>query len=257
MDIPLPEIKVRQSFDIFDPMNVHGYSDTWIKCSKFLRALPELLGTGLSITESKDNAGKYSIVSPQGLLKDDLNKKQVAALMLLARYRSLLEILAKKNVSVAHEFFNELESIREYHARQLLTLCLSELEYNQEVKRFSIDKLEELDVSIYYMNRDTKLDSYEKVWLVNALIISMARWEIESYGAELYKHDHVQAIVGENVQEMPSHLRILSRVVGTKKESILELYPKSVLMNYSHFYPLELYHTGREPLNYKNPFLAK
>ena len=263
MDVPtesniLPEIKsnVEPSFDIFDPSNVHTYTDLWTKCHKFLRNLSELSILGLSVTKSKDNVDKYSIVSPQGLVKDDLNKKQVAALMILARYRSLIVNLMKKNEST-HEFFNELENYREYHARQLLALCSSEDELTIEVERFRIDKLDELDKIVYYTNRDSKLDSYEKVWIVDALILSMARWEIQEFKTDLYKEDYLSAIVGENVSELPSHLRILSRVIEKDKDKVLEMYPKSILMNYSHFYPTHLYHTGREPLNSRNSLMKK
>jgi hypothetical protein len=116
----------------------------------------------------------------------------------------------------------------------------------------STEKLEELDKIIYYMNRDSKLDSYEKIWIVNALLISMARWEIDTFKTDLYKEDYISRLVGEDVSELPSHLRILSRVIEKDKDKVLEMYPKSVLMNYSHFYPTHLYHTGREPLNVRN-----
>jgi hypothetical protein len=246
----LPAIKstIEPSFDIFDPSNVHTYTDLWTKCNKFLRSLPELSQTGLSVNESKDNQGKYSIHSPQGLVKDDLNEKQVASLMLLARYRNLIVNLMKKN-ELVHDFFNELENYREYHARQLLALCSTDDELTLEVRRFSIDKLDELDKTIYYMNRDSRLDSYEKTWLINGLMISMARWEIQEFKNELYKEDYLSGIVGEDVSQLPSHLRILSRVIEKDKDKVLDMYPKSVLMNYSHFYPTHLYHTGREPMN--------
>jgi hypothetical protein len=247
-ELPVIKSNVDPSFDIFDPSNVHTYTDLWTKCNKYLRLLSELSQTGLSVSEFKDNKDKYSINSPQGLVKDDLNGKQVAALMLLARYRSLIVNLMKKNDSV-HEFFNELENYREYHARQLLTLCSTDDELTLEVRRFSIDKLDDLDKALYYMNRDSKLDSYEKIWLVNSLILSMARWEIQEFKTELYKEDYLSGIVGEDVSQLPSHLRILSRVIEKDKDKVLDMYPKSVLMNYSHFYPTHLYHTGREPLN--------
>lgn len=253
MDIALPEIssKVEPSFDIFDPSNIHTYTDLWTKCHKFLRSLSELSQSGLSVSESKDNVDKYSIVNPQGLVKDDLTKKQIASLMLLARYRSLIVNLMKKEEPV-HEFFNELENYREYHARQLLTLCSTEDDIALEVKRFNITNLDDLDKTIYYMNRDSKLDPYEKTWIVNALMISMARWEIQEFNKDLYKEDYLSGIVGEDVSQLPSHLRILSRVIEKDKDKVLEMYPKSVLMNYSHFYPTHLYHTGREPLNVRN-----
>ena len=249
----LPEIvsKVEPSFDIFDPSNVHTYTDLWTKCHKCLRFLPQLQGS-LSVTKSKDNVDKYSIVNTQGIVNDDLTKKQVATLMLLARYKNLVERLMKKNIDQVHEFFNELENYREYNARQLLILCSTEDELTLEVERLTTEKLEELDKIIYYMNRDSKLDSYEKIWIVNALLISMARWEIETFKTDLYKEDYISRLVGEDVSELPSHLRILSRVIEKDKDKVLEMYPKSVLMNYSHFYPTHLYHTGREPLNVRN-----
>ena len=190
----LPQITstAEPSFDIFDPTNVHTYTDLWTKCHKFLRSLSDLEGS-LSVTKSKDNVDKYSIVSPQGLLKDDLTKKQVACLMVLARYRNLVGLLMKKDESV-HEFFNELENYREYHARQLLTLCSTEDDLIIEVERLSVTKLDTLETTIYFMNRDSKLDCYEKVWLVNALMISMARWEIQEFGSDLYKEDYVSGI---------------------------------------------------------------
>jgi hypothetical protein len=249
----LPEIKskVEPSFDIFDPSNIHTYTDLWTKCHKFLRSLSELSQTGLSVTVSKDNVDKFSIVCPQGIVKEDLTKKQVACFMLLARYRNLIVILMKKNEST-HDFFNELESYREYHARQLVALCSNEDDLDIEVTRFSINSLDDLDKTIYYINRNSTLDSYDKTWVINALMISMARWEIQEFKTDLYKEDYLSGIVGEDISQLPSHLRILSRVIEKDKDKVLEMYPKSVLMNYSHFYPSHLYHTGTEPLNVRN-----
>lgn len=255
----LPEIKSKAepSFDIFDPSNIHTYTDLWTKCHKFLRGLSELSQNGLSVTVSKDNVDKldnvpiFSIVCPQGLVKDNLTKKQVACFMLLARYRNLIVILMKKNEST-HDFFNELESYREYHARQLVALCSNQDELEIDVKRFNINSLDDLDKTIYYINRNSTLDSYDKTWVINAVIISMARWEIDTFKTDLYKEDYLSVIVGEDVSQLPSHLRILSRVIEKDKDKVLEMYPKSVLMNYSHFYPTHLYHTGTEPLNVRN-----
>ena len=55
-------------------------------------------------------------------------------------------------------------------------------------------------------------------------------------------------ILADNVSNLPSNVRLLSRITGRIKEKILELYPSSILMCYSHFYPIHLYHTGVPPL---------
>ena len=228
------------------------FSEVWRSCHAMIRKFKLLQSLDLGVTDSVQNTGKYSIVKADGaIVLDDLSEQEVASVLVLARYKAILETLKKKSFKEPFEFFNELESNREYHCRQLITLVSSNKEEVSEVlkpdvKRLTIGTLEDLDLLVYKLNRDSQLGTYEQVWLVNGLLVEFATWEVSTYGSDLFKEDYVTATVQNT--SMPSHIRIMSTILEKKKERVLETYPQSMLMNYSYFYPIDLYHTGKKPV---------
>ena len=213
--------------------------------------MPEFTGIGFSIIDSAANAGKYSIIKPdKSLIKDDLDEVQACSLILMARYRAILETSTKKTFHMPQDFFHEVESNREYHARELLALHLLDdgemfiSKVKPHIYGFTVGNLEALDKILFHENKISKLTTYEKPWLVVSLMVHFANWEIKTFESRLFKEDYIAAIAAPN---MPSHIRLLSRVVENKKELVLENYPSSLLMNYSNFYPTDLYHTGTPP----------
>jgi len=242
----MEQVEERNPFD-----NNDYFSDIWRSCHAMIRKFKLLQTLDLGIVDSVQNTGKYSIVKADGaILLDDLSEQEVACVLLLARYRAILETL-KKKVLEPFDFFNELESNREYHVRQLITLVSSSKEEVNEVlkpdvKRLLIGNLEDLDLLVYKLNEGSEIGIYEQVWLVNGLLVEFATWEVSTYGSTLFKEDYVTATVQNT--SMPSHIRIMSTILEKKKERVLETYPQSMLMNYSYFYPIDLYHTGKKPV---------
>jgi hypothetical protein len=240
------------SYDIFDNMNIHRSTDTWEKCFKILKfsESPEFSIAGVSIAESDVYNGKFTLVKPdKSIVKDDLNDIEAISFILLARYKLVLTTILKRTFPTAMDFFNELEANREYHARQLLAVnTINNDEFNQvlAVTRYSVTDLEHLDLLICKYSDKLNLD---RQWLVNALMVHMASREISEF-RELFKEDYITAVISSN--DMPSHLRVLSRIIDKKKEMVLDKYPESLLINYSNFYPDYLYHTGKQPLATKN-----
>ena len=148
------------------------------------------------------------------------------------------------------DFFNEVESNREYHARQLYLLSKStkqELEpiLKPYVMSLKPSDLEHLDLILFKKNIDE--NPYDSIWIVNHIMIYLAKWEIQTFDT-LFKEDYIKAVTSQDISRLPSSLRVLSRLVDGKKEKVLEMYPFSVLMNYSNFYPVHLYHTGNVPV---------
>jgi len=239
--------------NIFDSVNSQRFTDIWKKCSSTFKIFEDMaFNPVMKVIDSVANQDKYSLTVNGTLAQDDLDEIQVCSLMILLRYRGLLELLSKKNFRMVQDFFHEIESNREYHARQLLVLqTLSDTEmFKGQIKPYihslNIGNMEELNLILFEANNDSSLTVYEKPWLVNALMVHFASWEVRTFESRLFKQDYMLAVVTEN--QMPSHIRILSKVVGKKKEEVMKLYPESLLMNYSNFYPIDLYHSGRPPI---------
>jgi hypothetical protein len=199
----MEQVEERNPFD-----NNDYFSDIWRSCHAMIRKFKLLQTLDLGIVDSVQNTGKYSIVKADGaILLDDLSEQEVACVLLLARYRAILETL-KKKVLEPFDFFNELESNREYHVRQLITLVSSSKEEVNEVlkpdvKRLLIGNLEDLDLLVYKLNEGSQIGIYEQVWLVNGLLVEFATWEVSTYGSTLFKEDYVTATVQNT--SMPSH----------------------------------------------------
>ena len=233
--------------------NCGRYADLWKQCSTYLEEFEAFDTQDLHLTESKANSEKYSLLRRDDtVVKDDMTAVHVSSLLVLLRYRSIVKSISNKTFTVVSDFFHELESNREYHARQLYVLAKadkSQLEHTLKpyVKAFRPGDLESLDKILFQVNADLNESPYEGLWLLNHLLIHLATFEINTFPT-LFKEDYLSAIVSTNVSNLPSNVRLLSRIVDNKKEKILELYPSSILMCYSHFYPIHLYHTGRAPL---------
>ena len=116
----------------------------------------------------------------------------------------------------------------------------------ENLENLKISDLDEIDRIIFDENNTSKaFNPYELTFLVNPLMVVLAKYEIDEV---LIKDTHFDAIVDqEKSKELPSHLRILSRIPSLTKEKAKEFYPQSLLMNYSMFYPFVLYPTGEAP----------
>lgn len=227
------------------------YTDIWKIASSHLRAFETLDTFDVKIIDSLASAERYSLVkSDNTVLKDDLDILQSTSLVLLLRYKAIVKKIATKTFTMPSDFFNEVESNREYHARQLYVLSKSTKQELEPILKpyltsFKPSDLENLDVILFKKNIDE--NPYDSIWIVNHIMIYLAKWEIETFDT-LFKEDYIKAIVSQDISRLPSSLRVLSRLVDGKREKVLEMYPFSVLMNYSHFYPVHLYHTGNVPV---------
>lgn len=232
--------------------NCGQYADIWKICSKYLEEFEEIDTVDVKAIESKTNKEKYSLIkADKTVIHEEITGVHAAALFVLLRYKNIVTELSKKTFKLVSDFFHELESNREYHARQLYVLSkVNKGELEPSLKPYMLSfkaiDLEPLDKILYKANADLNETPYECIWLLNHLMIHLATYEIKTFPS-LFKEDYLSAIVAENVSNLPSNVRLLSRITDRKKERILELYPSSILMCYSHFYPIHLYHTGTSP----------
>jgi hypothetical protein len=246
-------IPVEKENNVYLPFDNCGqYTDLWKICSKYLEDFEAFETLNVKVIESKGSVEKLSIIkSDDTVVKDDLSAVDASALMVLLRYKNIVRELSNKTFTLVSDFFHELESNREYHARQLYVISKTnkqQLEIALKPYVFSLKPtdLEPLDKILYKSNVELNETPYESIWLLNHLMIHLATYEIKNFPS-LFKEDYLVAIVSENVSNLPSNVRLLSRIIERKKEKILELYPSSILMCYSHFYPIHLYHTGNPP----------
>lgn len=246
---PIDESVDKKSYLPFD--NCGMYVDTWKVCSGYLTSFESIDTFNVKVAESKVNLEKYALVNlDDSVIKDDLSPVHAAILLLLLRYKLIVKKNADKTYQVISDFFHELESNREYHARQLYVLSKA---YKHEAEQklrpiilsLKVADLDALDKLIFEIHRDFSESPYDSIWILNHIMMHMAEWEIKRYDT-LFKEDYISAIITNN--NLPSNVRMLSRVIEGKKENVLEMYPRSILMNYSHFYPIHLYHTGNPPL---------
>jgi hypothetical protein len=232
--------------------NCGQYADLWKVCSKYLEDFETIDTLNVKVIESKANKEKYSLLKHDNTtIFDELSGIHVSAILVLLRYKTLVKELSNKTFKMVSDFFHELESTREYHARQLYVLSKAnkhELEPTLKPHVLSLKPidLEILDKILFNENQKLNETPYECIWLLNHLMIHLATFEIKTFPT-LFKEDYLAAIVADNVSNLPSNVRLLSRITERKKEKILELYPSSILMCYSHFYPIHLYHTGTSP----------
>ena len=233
--------------------NCGQYADLWKICSSYLEEFEAIDTLNVKVIESKSNNQKYSLIKTDNTtVLDELSAIHVSAILVLLRYRNIVRELSNKNFKMVSDFFHELESNREYHARQVYVLSKAnkhELEPTLKpyVLSFKPIDLEQLDKILFEENAKLNETPYECIWLLNHMMIHLATFEIKNFPT-WFKEDYLAAIVADNVSNLPSNVRLLSRITERKKEKILELYPSSILMCYSHFYPIHLYHTGVPPL---------
>ena len=172
-----------------------------------------------------------------------------AHLLILFRYRDLLEQTSTINFDNISDFFNEIEANREYHARACIALCsINPTKIKSEMLLdLNVNNLDVLDRLLFTEN--TK-NPYETSFLVCQLMVKLAVWENEWLEKRLLKDEYMTAIMDKAVNiNLPSHLRVLSRYAGVQDvETARAMYPQSVLMNYSMFYPFNLYPTGKPPV---------
>lgn len=232
--------------------NCGQYADIWKICSGYLEEFEAIDTLNVNVIESRANKEKYSLIKIDNTtILDELSGIHISAILVLLRYRNIVKELSNKTFKMVSDFFHELESNREYHARQLYVLSKAnkhELEptLKPHILSFKPIDLEPLDKILFHENEKLNETPYECIWLLNHTMIHLATFEIKTFPT-LFKEDYLNAIVADNVSNLPSNVRLLSRITERKKEKILELYPSSILMCYSHFYPIHLYHSGTSP----------
>jgi hypothetical protein len=246
-------IPLEEENNVYLPFDNCGqYTDLWKICSRHLEDFESFDTLNVKAIESKIHTEKLSIVkSDNTIVKDDLSAVDISALMVLLRYKNIVRELSNKTFTLVSDFFHELESNREYHARQLYVISKTnkqqlEIILKPYILSLKPTDLEPLDKILYKEHLELNETPYESIWLLNHLMIHLATYEIKNFPM-LFKEDYLSAIVSDNVSNLPSNVRLLSRITGRIKEKILELYPSSILMCYSHFYPIHLYHTGNPP----------
>ena len=244
--IETPEVK-NEVFTL--PLNsVDRYMDVWTMCksifSRFRQHGETLKGASLSVKEDTENEGKYALYKMDSVIVNGLSTNEVSQLMMLFRYRDLLEGI-QPDIS-ALEFFNEIEANREYHARACIVLCSldSEKIKPEMVKEFNVLTLDSLDTIVYTGNLNNPFSTYEQLFLVNHMMVMMAEWE-NTWSNPVLKDQYLNAIV-QSETSIPSHLRLLGRIVS-EITAARKMYPQCLLMNYSMFYPFILHPSGKPP----------
>ena len=236
-------------FDNFD-----RYNNVWKMCkmelAKFKPIAQQNKGSDLTVVEDTEAPGKFSLKSPTADLLKTLSPLEVFKQLNLFRYRDLMEATKDKIFPNVVDFFHEVEANREYHARACIALCcLEEPDVKpDDVKDLKVSNLDVLDRKVYEANKSGKpFTAYELTFLVNPLMVALAQWEVDAdfLGSTLYQDKYLTAIMSD--ENLPAHLRLLSRFLDGHKENAMKKYPESVLMNYAYFYPLVLYPTGNEP----------
>lgn len=222
---------------VFEARNIHIISEPWVKLSKILSTF-QTLSTNIKIKEENET---YSISELKGL-----NKIDACALKILDRYKLQVEKYKKEDFTKdLSDFFHQIESNREYHARQLVFLYMNSPEdiNKKDLEETTLEGLKQIDLYLHAMNAFIT-DVYSKIWLVNATMIELGKWEVKEH---ILKPDYVSQVTSGDVTNLPSHIRMVSRIIKETKGTLAKLYPETVLMNYSYFYPVTLYHTGKDP----------
>ena len=117
-------IPVEKENNVYLPFDNCGqYTDLWKICSKYLEDFEAFETLNIKVIESKGSVEKLSIIkSDDTIIKDELSTVDVSALMVLLRYKNIVRELSNKTFTLVSDFFHELESNREYHARQLYVI---------------------------------------------------------------------------------------------------------------------------------------
>lgn len=206
--------------------NIDRYTEAWEMCRKTIADFTRL--DPATVKGSAQLPGK----SPS----------EVAKMLVLLRYKNLLDKANENTDLKAADYFNQIESNCEYHARQCITLCLT---HSEPPKDLTLDKMEPLDKFIYKLTQDEKeFSPYEMTFLVNHMIVALTTSQVKLSEAR------ITAILDDDT--LPSHLRLLSRFLkmpgqSADPKSVNLHYPQSLLLNYPSFYPFILYKTGEPP----------
>jgi len=238
------------------PLDDIRYNEVWKHCKSTLTQVDDMKGISPSskVTLSISADKSLSLLSNDKPVVENLSEVNAAKLLILLRYKILVDNLSKKTTMSALDFFNQLESNREYHARQCVTLCLTSTETKiPGIDKFIPSALDPLDKFIYTLTTtESHFSPYELTFLVNHMMIALATKESEWF-PDLITDTYASAISSaESAKDLPSHLRLLSRFLNEKgapkSEDIRRMYPQSLLLNYAAFYPFILYHTGVKPV---------
>lgn len=238
------------------PLDDIRYNEVWNHCKQTLKQVDNIKGINSSskVTLSLSADKSLSLLSNDKPVVENLTDVNAAKLLILLRYKMLLDNLSKKNTMSPLDFFNQLESNREYHARQCVTLCLTSTDTKiPGIDKFIPSALDPLDKFIYTLTVTEKhFSPYELTFLVNHMMVSLATMESQWF-PDLITDTYASAISSaESAKELPSHLRLLSRFLNqeasTKVSDVRRMYPQALLLNYASFYPFILYHTGVKPV---------
>ena len=233
--------------------NTERYMEVWNMCSQLFESFKgpakDHTGTSLKVEAIGNNVKIMSLDKRE--VFDEKVTVEAAGLMILFRYRDLVEQTSKKKFSTPAEFFNELEANREYHARAIIILASTD---NNTISQdlavaLKVSDMDTLDQILFEENnKGVPFAPYEKAFLVTHMMIKMAEWEKMWLGSNLFKDEYMVAIVTpDQNKDLPSHLRLLANGVNNVKEQAMNVYPQSCMMNYSMFYPFILYPTGVPP----------
>ena len=238
------------------PLDDPRYNEVWNHCKKTLKQVDDIKGITSSskVTLSLSADKSLSLLSNDKPVVENLSDVNAAKLLILFRYKILLDNLSKKTTMSPLDFFNQLESNREYHARQCVTLCLTSTDTKiPGIDKFIPSALDPLDKFIYTLTVTEKhFSPYELTFLINHMMVSLATMESEWF-PDLITDTYASAISSaDSAKDLPSHLRLLSRFLNqeasTKVSDVRIRYPQSLLLNYASFYPFVLYHTGVKPI---------
>jgi hypothetical protein len=244
---PLPGSSPANSTNLELPLdNLGHFQDVWKQCKTLLSKIPTTKPGAITLKKSTDG---FTIMNDSTELSTQSTIDTLKSLVLL-RYKYLLQELPGKNLGTL-EFFNQLESIREYHARQCIQLCLNRdgtVPTNDEILKYTLSNLEPLDRFIYTSTiQPSAFTPFEMTFIVNHMIVAMATLE-----KDMVTDKYANAILNpEIVKDFPSHIRLLSRYIHTlnpaNAANVRHFYPQSLLMNYAYFFPFVLYHSGKPP----------
>ena len=173
---------------------------------------------------------------------DELNLKGTAMRSLVYHYKDLIkqiyDTFSVSDKDSVIKFFDILESTREYHARALITVSSMD---EATFPKYSTDDIKMLFGIIYTFNQTKPvIQAYEMPFVLNPLLYLMANWDWNTHRNASLKEFSSKPIPSKEGYSL--HLEVLSEKYGS-----IELYPLSILMNYSMFYPFILYPSGVVP----------
>jgi hypothetical protein len=168
------------------------------------------------------------------------NKKEIVLVstVLLLEYINILNTLIKSESS-----FDDLEANREYYARLIIELnSLNKIPDDIDLSKLSdadgkmIDKLE---VALHDSNKSRNLK--ERYLLTENVYLTM--YYLIQLEYELYKQEISSKLKGFTSDNAPGHIKL---ILQENNPDWVNMYPYSVYMNYSMFYPSVLFKGDKE-----------